>query len=210
MNQPEILPLFSQPVYINSIDDNEFSIVANAVINTDCPKLNNYEGNGYMSDDTVWLDNHTDVKSIVEKYLEDYVHKQLAISKRHYLEHCTSWVNLHKPNDSALSHIHGNSVFSGVLYAKCDKDTGPIRFNFPSMIPTFASYTTEFDLDENNFYNMREALVYPSNKMILLFPSHLPHDVGPNLSTIDRYSVAFNYFMKGSYGNGAESRLELK
>jgi len=210
MKTPEIIPLFSQPLYINHITDEEFSVVANAVINTDCTDLNTYERNGYMSEDTKWLDNNLEVKKIVEKYLEDYVHKQLAISKRHYLDHCTSWVNLHKPGDMAQAHIHANSLFSGVLYVKTDKDSGPIRFDFPSMIPTFAPYTTEFDLDENNFYNMREALIYPNNRMIVLFPSHLSHSVGPNQSTIDRYSMAFNYFMKGSYGNGAESRLELK
>tara|TARA_B100000902_G_scaffold232242_1_gene220225 strand:+ start:2196 stop:2828 length:633 start_codon:yes stop_codon:yes gene_type:complete len=210
MKPPEIIPLFSQPLYINHITDDEFSAVSNAIIDTPCPSLNTYEGNGYMSEDTIWLENNIAVKNVVDRYVEDYVHKQLAISKRHYLEHSTSWVNLHKPNDTAQTHTHSNSMFSGVLYAKCDKDTGPIRFTFPSMIPTFTSYQIELDLDDNNFYNMREAIIYPDPKMILVFPSHLPHDVGPNLSTTDRYSMAFNYFMKGPFGNDAESRLLLK
>ena len=209
MNQPDLHPLFSTPLYVNHITDDEFSIVAQAVINTDCPKLNTYEGNGYMSDDTVWLDNHTDVKNIMEKYLDDYVHKQLAISKRHQLSHCTSWVNLHKPGDIGQSHVHSNSMFSGVLYVKVDRDSGPIRFQYPSMIPTYMTHQIEVDLDDNNIYNMREAVINPNNKMILLFPSHLSHDIAPNLSTIDRYSMAFNYFLKGTFGNDAESRLSL-
>tara|TARA_B100001250_G_scaffold76889_1_gene62996 strand:- start:372 stop:1004 length:633 start_codon:yes stop_codon:yes gene_type:complete len=209
MNQPDLHPLFSTPLYVNHITDDEFSIVAQAVINTDCPSLNTYEGNGYMSDDTVWLDNHTDVKNIMEKYLDDYVHKQLAISKRHQLSHCTSWVNLHKPGDIGQSHVHSNSMFSGVLYVKVDRDSGPIRFQYPSMIPTYMTHQIEVDLDDNNIYNMREAVINPNNKMILLFPSHLSHDIAPNQSTIDRYSMAFNYFLKGTFGNDAESRLSL-
>tara|TARA_B100000131_G_scaffold215360_1_gene207036 strand:+ start:439 stop:1071 length:633 start_codon:yes stop_codon:yes gene_type:complete len=209
MNQPDLHPLFSTPLYVNHITDDEFSIVAQAVINTNCPSLNTYEGNGYMSDDTVWLDNHTDVKSIIEKYLDDYVHKQLAISKRHQLSHCTSWVNLHKPGDVGQSHVHSNSMFSGVLYVKVDRDSGPIRFQYPSMIPTYMTHQIEVDLDDNNIYNMREAVINPNNKMILLFPSHLSHDIAPNRSTIDRYSMAFNYFLKGTFGNDAESRLSL-
>tara|TARA_B100001250_G_scaffold281242_1_gene243527 strand:+ start:60 stop:692 length:633 start_codon:yes stop_codon:yes gene_type:complete len=210
MNQPEVHPLFSTPLYINHISDEEFSIVANAVINTPCPSLNTYKGNGYMSEDTIWLENNIAVKNIVEKYIEDYVHNQLAISKRHSIDHCTSWVNLHKPGDVGQSHIHSNSMFSGVLYVKCDKDSGPIRFTYSTMIPTFSSYQIEVDLDNNNIYNMREAIIHPGNKMILLFPSHVSHDVAPNLSTIDRYSMAFNYFLKGTFGNDAESRLSLK
>jgi len=209
MNQPDLHPLFSTPLYVNHITDDEFSIVAQAVINTNCPSLNTYEGNGYMSDDTVWLDNHTDVKNIMEKYLDDYVHKQLAISKRHQLSHCTSWVNLHKPGDVGQSHVHSNSMFSGVLYVKVDRDSGPIRFQYPSMIPTYMTHQIEVDLDDNNIYNMREAVINPNNKMILLFPSHLSHDIAPNQSSIDRYSMAFNYFLKGTFGNDAESRLSL-
>ena len=66
MNQPEVHPLFSTPLYINHISDEEFSIVANAVINTPCPSLNTYKGNGYMSEDTIWLENNIAVKNIVE------------------------------------------------------------------------------------------------------------------------------------------------
>ena len=209
MNKPEVHPLFSTPLYVNNITDQEFSIVANAVINTPCTSLNTYEGNGYMSEDTVWLDNNTEVKTIVEKYLEEYVYKVLAISEKHYLDHCTSWVNVHKPGDSGVAHVHANSLFSGVLYVKVDKDSGPIRFNYPAILPTYMTHQIEVDLEDNNIYNMREAIIHPNNKMILLFPSHQSHDIAPNSSTIDRYSMAFNYFLKGKFGNGAESRLSL-
>ena len=100
-------------------------------------------------------------------------------------------------------------MFSGVLYVKVDRDSGPIRFQYPSMIPTYMTHQIEVDLDDNNIYKMREAVINPNNKMILLFPSHLSHDIAPNLSTIDRYSMAFNYFLKGTFGNDAESRLSL-
>jgi len=36
--------------------------------------------------------------------------------------------------------------------------------------------------------------------MILLFPSHLTHAVKPNNSNEDRYSIAFNYILRGEYG----------
>jgi ectoine hydroxylase-related dioxygenase (phytanoyl-CoA dioxygenase family) len=44
---------------------------------------------------------------------------------------------------------------------------------------------------------------------IVLFPSHLNHSVEENLSNQNRYSIAFNFFVKGKFGK-EEYQLELK
>jgi len=41
-----------------------------------------------------------------------------------------------------------------------------------------------------------------------MFPSHLEHMVTPNLTTTPRYSLAFNFFARGTVGGGT-SELKL-
>ena len=47
---------------------------------------------------------------------------------------------------------------------------------------------------------MREANITPQEGMIMFFPSHLSHYVKVNKSKEDRYSMAFNYILRGEYG----------
>ena len=49
----------------------------------------------------------------------------------------------------------------------------------------------------------------PVPGMIICFPSHLGHDVGINQSNEDRYSMAFNYILRGEYGLGYDHQLVL-
>ena len=44
---------------------------------------------------------------------------------------------------------------------------------------------------------------------VVIFPSHLEHKVEKNLSKEKRYSIAFNFFVKGKFGR-EEYILELK
>ena len=91
-------------------------------------------------------------------------------------------------------------MFSGVMYFKCPPNSGDITFYVPSMIPTWCTQTLYPEVKEYNTYNMRESRIPVKDGMILLFPSHLAHAVRPNNSNEDRYSIAFNYILRGDYG----------
>tara|TARA_B100001113_G_scaffold2464_1_gene2097 strand:+ start:809 stop:1426 length:618 start_codon:yes stop_codon:yes gene_type:complete len=197
MNDPQIVPLFSQPLYINKIKLNQS--MTDAVINTTCNDGNEGYNNGWMSD-TQWLTTQPEIRSIIEEHLSQYVFDTLAVDNtKHTLEHASSWVNLHKPGDSSGAHTHSNSMFSGVMYFKVPPNSGDILFRIQNMIPTWCTETLYPEVTEYNQYNMREARIPTEDGMILLFPSHLEHSVTLNNSS-DRYSMAFNYILRGQYG----------
>ena len=55
-------------------------------------------------------------------------------------------------------------------------------------------------LPQVKVYNMREVEILPQEGMILCFPSHLNHTIGVHEGVGKRFSMAFNYFMKGAFG----------
>lgn len=207
----EILPLFSTPVYVDLCDihDEYLISVENTVFTNPCGDDATYGRNGSISSNTRWLETVPELKRIVEAHLNEYVFSILGASRQSvYLEHQSSWVNLHQEGDRAASHVHVNSMFSGVVYLEVPKDSGDIIFSIPSMIPTYATNTVNLDIVDSNIYNMREFPITPEKGMILIFPSHIPHYVTHSKALTHRYSVAFNYFLKGSVGYD-ESRLTL-
>ena len=196
MNDPQIVPLFSQPLYINKVE----LIDLDEVINTPCNSDNGGYSNGWMSE-TQWLKKQPKIRAVVEYNLSKYVYDVLQVDEtKHQLEHTSSWVNKHKPGDSGHGHAHNNAMFSGVMYFKCPPNSGDITFYVPSMIPTWCTHTLYPEVKEYNTYNMRESRIPVKDGMILLFPSHLAHAVRPNNSNEDRYSIAFNYILRGDYG----------
>jgi len=198
MNDPQIVPLFSQPLYINKIDITQDNI--EQVINTPCQSDNGGYNNGWMSD-TQWLTTQPEIRSIIEEHLSEYVFNTLAVDNtKHQLEHTSSWVNKHNPGDSGAGHAHDNAMFSGVMYFKVPPNSGDISFYVPSMIPTWCTPTLYPEVKEYNTYNMRESRIPVRAGMLLLFPSHLAHAVRVNDSNEDRYSIAFNYILRGQYG----------
>ena len=207
----EILPLFSTPIYVDycDIDDGCIIHAENTHFVNPCGNDPTYGNNGSISTNTRWLETVPELKRVVESHLSDYVFGILGASRETvYLDHQSSWVNLHLEGDRAASHVHVNSMFSGVVYLSVPEDSGDIVFSIPSMFPTYSTNTVNLDIVDPNIYNMREFPITPEKGMILIFPSHIPHYVTASASKIHRYSVAFNYFVKGTVGS-MESRLTI-
>lgn len=207
----ELLPLFSTPVYVDFCDLETGILISaeNTHFNNPCKDDPTYGNNGSISTNTMWLESVPDLKRQVEAHLAEYVFGALGASRESvYLEHQSSWVNLHHEGDRAASHVHVNSMFSGVLYLNVPDNSGEIIFHMPSMFPTYATNTVNLDIVDPSIYSMREFPIQPEQGMIIIFPSHLPHYVTANRTPLHRYSVAFNYFVKGEVGS-QESRLTL-
>ena len=78
-------------------------------------------------------------------------------------------------NETHLHHYPGNEFdyFSGVYYLQFEEDMGDLFFS---------DFITMTHLHVDN--------IKPCD--LVLFPNYMPHYVGPNLSSKDRISIAFN------------------
>ena len=56
----------------------------------------------------------------------------------------------------------------------------------------------EYDVNDNVTAEQYQLTIEEGD--VVLFPSHLEHSVRENITNLDRYSVAFNYFAKGILG----------
>ncbi len=115
MNEPQIVALFSQPLYINM--EKLPQSVIDAVANTEHEVLecndSLYAKNGLMSKDRQWLSTQQETREIVERHLDHYVYNTLGIAReRCQLTHQSSWCNMHTPGHCGAGHCHTNSMFS--------------------------------------------------------------------------------------------------
>ena len=107
-----------------------------------------------------------------------------------------AWVNINKPGDYNTKHQHPNCNLSGVLWIKAPQNSGEIVFQSPVEFQTYTeieSYTEEFKNHNNYFHSYYFT---PTEGRILVFPSHLQHEVLENKSNEDRISVSFNISLR--------------
>ncbi len=107
-----------------------------------------------------------------------------------------AWVNINKPGDYNTKHQHPNCNLSGVLWIKAPQNSGEIVFQSPVEFQTYTeieSYTEEFKNHNNYFHSYYFT---PTEGRILVFPSHLQHEVFENKSNEDRISVSFNISLR--------------
>ena len=103
-----------------------------------------------------------------------------------------AWININKPGAYNVKHDHPGCDLAGVLWVKAPKNSGEIVFEAPNQFQAFKeikSYNDEF----KNSCNVDQNYYFPPNEgTMLVFPSHLPHQVNENKSNEDRISVSFN------------------
>ena len=103
-----------------------------------------------------------------------------------------AWININKTGDYNVMHQHPSCDLSGVLWIKAPKDCGSIDFESPVSFQTYneiKSYTEDFKKSINYYHSYYFS---PTEGRILVFPSHLQHQVRENKSNEDRISVSFN------------------
>ena len=62
-----------------------------------------------------------------------------------------------------------------------------------------------------NFHNVTDCIINPSQGDLLLFPSYLQHETAKNDLDQMRYSISFNVFPFGTFGEQDKlCNLELK
>ena len=110
----------------------------------------------------------------------------------------SAWVNINYPNSYNILHSHPNSHLSGVMWIKSPKDCGVISFDNPNGHQTYTeinSYNQEFN---DQFFIHHSYWLPPIEGRMIIFPSHLQHEVRENNSNEDRISVSFNITLTSS------------
>ena len=108
----------------------------------------------------------------------------------------SAWLNINPPNSFNSMHSHPDCNLAGVLWIKTPKDCGNIVFQSPfdfQIYKEVESYTEEFK-SQNKYFHKYNFI--PIEGRIMVFPSHLEHQVKPNESKEDRISVSFNVRLK--------------
>ena len=103
-----------------------------------------------------------------------------------------AWININKPGDYNIKHVHPTNNLSGVLWIKCLENSGDIVFDSPNNFESFLENKSyDDDFKKSNFID-DSYHCYPTEGRIIVFPSHLEHHVQENKSNEDRISVSLN------------------
>ena len=195
MQQAEVIPLFSIPLYKGKVKIEES--VKNILLNEKYIRMPS--GNGHFSENKFILD-LPEIKSLKDEikiHIENYVFKFLLVKETMNFYIQNSWLVRHYPKDWAQSHSHSNALISGVLYLKTNKNSGDITFEKPDGYTNLFHQSIRVPFSETDNHNCDFWNEVPEDNDILLFPAHLRHHVKSNNSNEDRYSLAFNLNVEG-------------
>ena len=203
-----VMPLFSTPIYIKEyvpILKEEISYL----------KSQEYErmssGNGDYTTDKYVLDKPelTNLKNNILGCVNEFAFGELKVADQVQFYITNSWAVKHRKGDWSHNHAHTNSILSGVFYFDVNNDSG--KLNFSKEANHFTIFPMHMDLGfkEFNILNSRIWSFLPRNNQLFIFPPWLLHNVNDNESDKDRYSLAFNVYLKGKIGT-QEFQLEIK
>jgi len=196
-----IVHLFSTPVQSTNM------IVLPEVLQFIKSQEFTFHGNGWMTNEYfLECPEMKSIKNSITNEVKSYLYNTCRISDKMIPELITSWVNLHKKDDRAQRHIHTNSVVSGVWYLSTTKDSGKLILYCEKKL--FGNIL-DFPVEEYNEFNGTSCSFTPQNGDLILFPSDLPHSVNSNESDQERFSLAFNYILRGNLRSGANTTVKI-
>ena len=206
----QVIPLFSVPLYHANLGPVD-PIARAWIMNLDYP----YQSVGVDSSEQDLPPSNRgmqvlnqaplkQIKSLIMRHVDLFVHDVLGVVDSADFVLTTSWVNRCGAGDVVTNHTHQNSLISGVYYIDIHPDSSPILFKksygHANLFQTNLSPTVK-DTHQNQF-NIHSYCLQPISGDLLLFPSHLEHQVPLQTSSTFRYSLAFNLIAKGTWGWG--------
>ena len=165
--------------------------------------------NSDISKDRYILKDLPDLKKEIDSHCENFVRKYLHVKNKLNFYMLNSWSNRHQPSDHSQIHYHGNAMLSGTYYVDCNEGSGDISFHRNQLHRNLFPDTFRVEYDNLFEVTADQYKLRVRNGMIILFPSHMEHSISTNISNSNRYSIAFNYFVKGKIGI-EEYELEIK
>jgi uncharacterized protein (TIGR02466 family) len=200
----EVFPIFATPLYRSKLNFDHKKIL-------DIAEKKEYNwltnaNNGYKTNESYILNcsEFTQLKQEIKKHIHFFVHDILKVRKDIKFYITNSWIMKHKKGNWSQNHHHSNSLISGIYYINVNEETGKIYFNksqhFLNLFPSFFKIL----FDDYNYFNSRRIEILPCNDDLLLFPSHLYHEVEENKSEENRYCLAFNCFIETTLGQDSD------
>jgi uncharacterized protein (TIGR02466 family) len=198
--------IFGKVIYSGYIDIDTEAVIAKLGIPRRSTKQRKIKDYPVSPKETLYVLERPEFKLLKEEVLKKiYEYTRDVMKWSCDFEITTSWFNENEPGDSSHSHCHTNALISGVLYLRANPDSGNITFtdwSYKQIKPVPTEYY---------IHNTQNWTYAPENKMILMFPSDLWHEVEENKSTENRYSLAFNVMPVGTIGNdNTDSHAKIK
>ena len=195
MIEPTLLKLWPTPVYITKLESLNHTL-ENELKNQPLEEM--ASKNGFYSVSKNVLDNplYTDIKNEITNHLTVFSRSFLELDDNLTYNMVNSWVLQLNQGNKAEPHSHANSVFSGVFYLDDASEADGIIFH-----KNYDNLFSNSILPNNknwNYINSQRWQIQPQKGLLILFPSLLKHSVPQ--ATKKRFSVAFNYFVKGTLG----------
>jgi len=201
----EIFPLFPQTASIshtNKVDNKKIIKELKKLKwkETDYSKKFKMKGKNFVTESFDILSKFKGLEEIFIEHLDLHIKNILKYETGYKIFTC--WGTMTEPGGSSRLHYHSNSWLSGIYYPEGDPD---FKVNFydsktewfadiPEKYNTFNESVKEFAVNEN---------------MLIIFPSSLRHQIAPNNSKKNRYSIAFNLMPNGAYNYTSDSQLNL-
>ncbi len=147
----------------------------------------------------------TSLKGKIQNHLNNFTKNCLGTTDCDFYIKSSWIVKLEKGNYSS-SHVHGNSLISGVIYLQSDEQSSLLEFSKDPKYVNLFSSTLEPNIKEYNPFNSNVYSATTRIGSMYLFPSNLSHSVKPHQSNTTRYSLSFDCIAKGIFGenNGAQ------
>lgn len=202
MNNPEVVPLFPEPVclyrtntrdILEELKQEDWALVKTSSL---------VGGKGtYMTRDLYILDKYPDIKEMImnhfnkfkDEYL-GYVHNEFVIT--------TSWGTKTEEGCQSAFHDHKNCMFSGVFYVTGGDDSASVVFKKDDKQSFWCVP------NQQNQWNSTTWFLCPEYQQLIFFPSNLQHSIGLQRFPRTRYSIAFNLMPSGILGND-DSHVKL-
>lgn len=193
----QVLGLFPTPVAIfklnrdltkkelNFVDECEKNLVTNI-------------GNFFSNNKNV-LDNSKlkDIKKFILEKVQIYFNEIIKPQGNVKPFISLSWINFNYKNNFHHKHTHNNSVLSGVFYIDTIQDDKIYFYKEMHKIIDFAP-------KEFNTFNSDSWWITTEKNSLILFPSHLVHDVPITNRDSPRISLSFNIFVRGNIGDSTQ------
>jgi len=203
MKEPSIELLFPITVMFSDLDreftKEEISFVEKHSKEVHDNYGNTVSNNNYILNEPEFANLKKEITEFVNMYLQK-VYKPSSPAEAYITQ---SWLTFTKKGEYHHKHEHVNSVISGTLYINANRDHDRIyfyKYGYSQMQFT----STEFDIHNSGSW------WFPVYKgRMCAFPSHLTHNVEEVTTEETRICLAFNTFIKGTFGN-ERTLTELK
>lgn len=181
---PEVVPLFSKPVFLSNVDSLQFDLAS-------VEWIENY-GNFTSKSKNILLEIASN--EVIQKILDcvhDYFYGIQCVTQSSQIKITESWLNKTEPGQYHHRHWHPNSIVSGVVCISNEGNSGALTF-------ITSNYDTlEFETTGANIYNSKSWSYVPKTNDVILFPSSVEHLVEKNTSEHSRITLSFNTFVSG-------------